>query len=469
MAFLFFLPGFLFAEATILDSKGSFLCDGTKILRVKKGKTSEITVANFLKLQDGQWKKLKKQLAAASKKQKAKIKIKIKANRALREKGIACGNGSFQPQGPLSIIRPLALGQSHSCAITPSPEGAVYCWGRGDSGQLGDGNGGNSSTAVKVSGISRAVAIAAGRSHTCVVLESGSVSCWGDNYNGQFGSGTTSNTPAKAPVTVSGVSDAADIASGESHLCILTKSGGMRCWGRNDSGQVGVGSTTTPLPVSTPQGLGSGLATISAGYFNSCAMTSSGALHCFGWNRDGQLGSASPSNVTTPVAISSLGNSVTGSAGGYITNCALSVGQVFCSGRGNLGQLGVLNSTSSTTQFVQSTAVPSGVAQLVYGRDTGYARLQSGSVMSWGANDKGQLGGGVTGGSISSAAGAVTVTNLAPAVTFVAGNELHACAVIQGGEVRCWGDNAFGQLGNGATNNSGVGTPVTVLGLVAAQ
>ncbi len=303
-----------------------------------------------------------------------------------------------------------------------------------------------------------ATAVAAGHGFTCAITASNAVKCWGYNNYGQLGNGTT--TDSLTPVDVRGLPvGVTDLTVGGYHACVLTSAGGVQCWGRNDGGQLGNGkivNSSTPVDVS---GLTSGVTAIAAAGGWSCALTSEGAVKCWGWNAASQLGNGQTDNVNTPVDVAGLGSDVAAIAGGGRHTCALSkAGGVKC--------WGIVGSSINSRTPVDIAGVSSGVAAITAGDYFSCALLRAGGVKCWGSNGSGQLGNGTT----NASAVAVDVTGLSAGIIAIAVGRsgspflaYHACALTSVGAVECWGENYHGQLGNGTTTKSS--TPVNVSGL----
>ena len=226
--------------------------------------------------------------------------------------------------GLTSGVSAIAVGAGRqSCAAMAA--GGVKCWGANDSGQLGDGTTTGRSLPVDVVGLSgNVVAIAGGTAHTCAVLSTGGVKCWGSNDSGQLGIGTLGGS-YPTPQDVVGLAGAVTgIAAAEEHTCAIVSGAGVQCWGANEAGQLGDGTTTTrPAPV-TALGLPSGIASVAAGgtmtystpYYFSCAVTTSGATKCWGDNEQGQLGDGTYTDHLTAFDVLGLTSGVATVAAG---------------------------------------------------------------------------------------------------------------------------------------------------------
>jgi alpha-tubulin suppressor-like RCC1 family protein len=292
--------------------------------------------------------------------------------------------------------------------------------------------------------------------HTCAVTSSGGAVCWGSNNVGQLGDGTT--TTRIAPVAVSGLANVTALALGAGHTCALTAAGGVFCWGDNSSGELGDGTTTNrPTPVAV-SGLASGVTAIAAGLADTCAVTSGGGVLCWGSNIFGQLGDGTTTNRTVPVVVKNVA-SVTAIAAGSSHACALtSPSGVWCWGYNPYGQLGD-GTTLNRSMPVQVNGLPSVTALAAGGFHT-CVLTSTGDIRCWGANSLGQLGDGTT----TNRPAPVAVTGLT-SVSALAAGSYHTCALTTAGGVSCWGNGSEGQLGSGPLAPRS--TPVGVNGLAS--
>jgi alpha-tubulin suppressor-like RCC1 family protein len=356
----------------------------------------------------------------------------------------------------------ISAGAIHTCALTAV--GGARCWGANDWGQLGDGTTTERRTPRDVSGLSSGVAaVSAGPIHTCALTSGGGVKCWGHNSYGQLGNGSTTNSTT--PVNVSGLSaGVAAVSAGDGYTCALTVDGGVKCWGLNSLGQLGDGTTTnraTPVDVS---GLSSGVIAISAGR-HTCALTAGGGVKCWGDNHFGQLGDGTTTNSATPVNVSGfLSGGAAISAGGNHTCAIATSGAVKCWGYNQYGQLGDGTRKSRLTP-VNVSGLSSGVASISAGYVHTCALTTSGGAKCWGANESGQLGDGTH----TEAHSPVRVSGLSSSGTVIsAGPDLaHTCAVMTSGRALCWGDNENGELGDGS--KIGRSSPAQVAGLFPGE
>ncbi|MFC1482442.1 hypothetical protein ACFL51_01410 [Myxococcota bacterium] len=195
----------------------------------------------------------------------------------------------------------ISTGKWHSCAVRT--DGTVWCWGDGEVGQLGNGSALISSTPVQVSDLTNAVAVSAGGLHSCAVESDGTAWCWGWGEYGQLGNGSMEDS--STPVQVKGLTNAVNISAGEGHSCAMLDSDTVRCWGWNWLGRLGNGIDTWTYQTIPDHVLGpSYYVTISAGGAHSCAVSrSDSSVWCWGLNERGQLGIGSTEDSLVPMQV----------------------------------------------------------------------------------------------------------------------------------------------------------------------
>jgi alpha-tubulin suppressor-like RCC1 family protein len=397
------------------------------------------------------------------------------------------------PVGPTPTPKPpravtaLTAGTSFTCALTASAD--VRCWGDNISHSLGVQRTcfplvyygvACSTLPVELQGLTDVTALSAGMGifydgHVCALTSGGGVKCWGYNYWGELGDGTA--TDSKTPVDVLGFTDGVvAIATGGYHSCALVDDGdpttigyGAKCWGENVFGQLGIGSTnagyTSPVDA---QGLATGVFAIAGGLYHTCALVDDGdpatsgyRVKCWGYNNFGKLGNGIESESNVPVDVAwdnAWGGVVAIAAGGRFT-CALTTsGGVKCWGENQRGELGNGTTTDSATP-VDVIGLESGVVGITAGGYHACAVTTGGGLKCWGQNARGQLGNGTT----TDSAAPVDVIGLTSGVAGVDAGFLYTCAWTDEGKAKCWGRNLEGQLGDGTTTDRS--TPVDVVGL----
>lgn len=343
----------------------------------------------------------------------------------------------------------------------PNVGGAVAAGGMGtDWGQSGTAG---ASTSLR-SGVP--TKISAGGSLTCAIVD-GAVKCWGRNDNGQLGNGSTGNR--YLPTQVQGFTTGASaIAAGSAHTCAVVR-GAAYCWGYAtwsfETSALGNGSATgsaVPVPVA---GLSAGVTAISAGSGFSCAVMAGQAM-CWGDNTWGQLGSGNTIGTVAPVPVQDLTSGVTEIAAGNATTCAIVNGGAMCWGDNAAGQLGNGTMTSSTVP-VPVQGLASGVTAIAVGLFSACA-VANGAAYCWGWNEFGTIPDDFAyywpyAQSELTSEVPVQVSGLSSGVTAIALTEDTGCALVHGG-VKCWGWNQYGGLGNPDYDES-LSVPVPVQGL----
>ena len=357
------------------------------------------------------------------------------------------------------IVTAITAGAFHTCALLA--DGTVECWGFNDHGQLGNGSTTNQVNPVKVETLVPATAITAGNLFTCAMGRSMGtglgpyVYCWGNNSFGQLGNGMTS-TGSVVPVQVENVNGAIAISAGLYHACAIVQGGTVWCWGANSYGQLGTGTATDAgAAMAVQASVISNATAIACANDYTCALVGGGAVDCWGFNGEGQLGNGSMmTSVPTPQLVSLPAATALTAANDH--TCAVISGGVKCWGQDSNGELG--NGMAVNTGTPVAVTGLTAVTSLVAGYYHTCAILPGQVVDCWGDNNHGQLGlGSYTGYEIPK-----PVPGLGNVTALTAG-EYHTCALLSDGTVKCWGSNANGQIGIGTTSDAGVTSPAAVV------
>ncbi|WP_146157540.1 hypothetical protein [Enhygromyxa salina] len=389
----------------------------------------------------------------------------------------------------LTEITQLSLGGVHTCALIEG--GRIRCWGHNGAGQIGFGANtdiGDDEVPAMVPDLPlpAAVQVAAGGAHTCALFENGDVRCWGFNTSGQLGYGNSAEqlaigddeTLEGLPV-VDLIAPANGIDVGVLQTCVRV-AGQLRCWGSGSYGQLGLGGVANigddevPLDVAVVA-LGGEPVKLGVDGAHGCAIMASGGLRCWGRGDSGQLGYGNTLNIgdnEDPEVAGELelippelprGTTIVDVGVGLVHSCALlSTGDVLCWGASLSGQLGRGSGTAwgnlagQTPSKLQPIELGGPAVALAVGYQHSCAILEGGDVRCWGDAGSGQLGNGD-----EESVGLINVpadrdpAQLGGPARRIAAGAAHTCAVLEGEDVICWGSNQFGQLGYGFTHTIG--------------
>ena len=410
--------------------------------------------------------------------------------------GLSVGSASGQASGATPEVGYPALdglvqvtaGGQHSCAVTASHQ--ARCWGPNDQGQLGIGGIPEAFRAVTVLAVSGngpltgVTAMTTGDSHSCAIVTGGEVRCWGYNGKGQLGDGTTSRRVLPVPVLATSgnghLRGVTQLSAMENTTCARLANGEARCWGAGQDGELGNGQLSDrsrPTPVRAVSGSGrlTGVTQIEVGERHVCARLANGQARCWGANSEGQLGNGTVVGHARPVVVRNTGDTgpLTGVgqvSAGTAQSCATRVDQTaVCWGSNGQGQLGTGTFDDRHLPTVVVADAARSPLRGVAGVGTGFlhscARLTNGQVRCWGQNGFDQLGNGVEAGPKSAVAGPVrnrTNSGDLVGVAQVSVGSSHTCVRLTNEEARCWGYDGTGALGDGGTTPSPVPVVVTL-------
>ena len=405
------------------------------------------------------------------------------------------------PPLPDDAFVDVSAGKYHTCGLRA--DGKARCWGGNYEGELGlghtetigDDEPANSADPLDFGQpIDQLVAAGdANASFSCALLVDGKIGCWGANAHGQLGLGHTRKLgndialKSLSPVGLDGLT--AEIATGASqygsHVCVRMETGDVRCWGSGKFGKLGYGHTNVigdnerPSTTTTVD-IGGKAKMLAAGKYTTCVVLENDDLRCWGWNKHGQLGLGHTDAIgddelpssTDPIDVG--GTPVRVSAGRRHGCAVLKSGDVRCWGWNKHGQLGLGHTDAIGDDELPADVPPVELAGPATDVSAGgihtCALLESGEVQCWGDSRFGQLGYGheQTIGDNEVPADSGTVSLGEPVAAISAGN-FHTCVALESGDIRCWGLNKFGQLGYGHTNVIGNDEPPSSVAVVPAR
>jgi serine/threonine-protein kinase len=286
-----------------------------------------------------------------------------------------------------------------------------------------------------------ATALAVGKHHACARLVSTTVACWGRNDVGQLADGTERD---HGPLEIPALRNVEQVALNIHGGCVRQEQGRVKCWGANRYGQVGDGTTSARLaPVDIPGAQGA--LSIALGQDHACALFGDGTVRCWGRNFDGELGTSDRIDKPTPTQVVGLESAVGLALGGHFSCALLRDGAVWCWGSNSDGQLGDGTGVASRDKAGPVSGLE-GVRQISAGWHHACARSKAVGVRCWGDNAFGQLGDGTT-------TDRPTPVPVPGSYTQIAAGRMHTCGLRKEGGVACWGRNDEGQLGDATRQN----------------
>ena len=338
----------------------------------------------------------------------------------------------------------IAVGFRHTCAAATT--GRVYCWGAPKNGRLGTGQRrpvGNDGDLVAVPDIRTAKTVGAGFLHSCAVMREGTVRCWGDNGFGQLGNGHAgARRQTATPVDVDRLESAVAVSAGKYHTCALSNDGRVWCWGRNTSGLLGIGKSGHEIRKRSSPSLVVDLddvTDISTGSNHNCALRADGRVFCWGHGYSGQLGRGERGDQAhgsaRPRPVPGIQSAIDIATGDFFSCAALADGSVRCWGE-NECDVGICEHDPliDSAEPVEVSGIDQAV-EISAGLYHVCARRRDDRATCWGANRHGRLG---TGSDTTPKNGFVRVPNI-DRLQHISAGQFHTCGQLRSGSIRCWG------------------------------
>jgi alpha-tubulin suppressor-like RCC1 family protein len=340
-------------------------------------------------------------------------------------------------------ILALSTGHYHTCALREGDE--LWCWGRNDYGQTGSESAEPVSLPRRVGDRGQWTAMDAGNSFTCGIQADGSLWCWGRNDYAQIAP-SVEGASFSAPKQVGEATHWHAVSAGVDSACAITDADALWCWGSNSFGVGGIGTTGGTIP---PSELPGTWESVAVGDYHACGVQTGGTLWCWGSNGYGQIAAPSEtSQLNAPTQVGEATDWVAAFPSGYSACAVREDGELWCWGGNQSGQLGDGETDAWTEPTLFGVDGPWIDVALGHTLESAAAGVKSdGSLWSWGL---GYVGRGESTETISTPTPVATASNF----TTVDAGHSHLCTANDLGEVWCWGDNTYGQLGDGTLDEA---------------
>jgi alpha-tubulin suppressor-like RCC1 family protein len=380
----------------------------------------------------------------------------LNANGQVGNGGVVTPQSTPVQAGAATTWSSVSAGTSYTCGTqTGGTNNTLWCWGLNTNGQIGDNTVVQKTSPTQIGVLTTWTIVSAGGAHTCGRKSDSSLWCWGLNANGQLGDATVAQK--QVPTQIAGTTWTS-VSAGGSHTCATKTSGGttLWCWGWNTTGQLGdatVVQKTSPVQV----GLLTTWGAVAAGGTHTCALQAAGTLWCWGNGYNGQLGNGAPHETNIALQVGANLTWATAAIGVGHT-CAIRTDHtMWCVGYNANGELGQGDLTARSVPVQVAGTTWNTVAA---GGESTCATTTDFKLWCWGENTYGEIG---MGGVVTPQKSPVQVIVTGAAWNSVAAGAQHACATTTGGALYCWGNNTYGQVGNGGVVTP-QSTPVQVAG-----